>query len=97
MKAFISQPMKGKTTEQIKAERSAVVADLEKRGHTVLDSVFDKVPSDCNEAAWCLGRSIQLMSNADFAVFMPGWIDARGCRIEHEVCKQYGIPKEYVQ
>ena len=34
MKVMISQPMKGKTTEQVRAEREAVVKSLEAKGHT---------------------------------------------------------------
>ena len=30
------------------------------------------------------------MSEADAVVFMPGWENARGCRIEHEIALEYG-------
>lgn len=95
MKAFISQPMKGKTDEQIRKERAAVIAELEQRKHTVIESVFDPAPDNVQLSVWCLGRSIQLMAEADFVVFMKDWLAARGCRIEHEICKQYGIAREY--
>jgi len=39
MKVMISQPMKGKTTEQVRAEREAVVKSLEAKGHTVNDNM----------------------------------------------------------
>ncbi len=39
-----------------------------------------------------LGIAIQVLSACDEAIFTRGWKDARGCRIEHEVCVQYGIP-----
>ena len=42
-----------------------------------------------------LGKSISLMSEADLVVFAPGWENARGCRIEHEVAKEYGIQVSY--
>jgi hypothetical protein len=31
------------------------------------------------------------MAKADRVYFMPGWRAARGCRIEHLCCLQYGI------
>ena len=39
-----------------------------------------------------LGRSIEVLAKADLAVFMNGWEKARGCRIEHQTAKDYGIP-----
>ena len=30
-------------------------------------------------------------AEADAAVFAKGWEEARGCRIEHEICLAYGI------
>ena len=44
MKVFISQPMRGKTDEQIRKERNKVIANLEyvyRDGVEILDSVFD--------------------------------------------------------
>ena len=38
-----------------------------------------------------LGRSIQLLSEADIAYFAPGWSKARGCRIEYMCASDYGI------
>ena len=40
MKIMISQPMNGKTTEQIRKERVELVKELESQGHEVLDTVF---------------------------------------------------------
>ena len=38
-----------------------------------------------------LGKSIELLAHADLAVFAPGWLSARGCKIEYECAVQYGI------
>lgn len=91
MKVMISQPMRGKTNEQIKKEREELVKKIEEQGHKVIDTILtDKPPIDCDEATYFLGRSIELMSKADAVVFMKGWQEARGCRIEYEVAKNYG-------
>lgn len=91
MLIFISQPMKGKTNEQIKQEREELIQELEKQGHEVIDSVIsDKVPENCDEAMYFLGKSIELMSKADGVVFMEGWEAARGCRVEYDVASNYG-------
>lgn len=37
-----------------------------------------------------LAKSIELLDKADAVVFMPGWQQARGCRIEETCAKEYG-------
>lgn len=90
MKFMISQPMKGKTNEQIKEERKELVQALESEGHEVLDTVFDEAPADEDIAIYMLSQSIRFIGKVDAVYFMRGWEKARGCRIEHEVAVQYG-------
>lgn len=90
MKIMISQPMRGKTNEQIRKEREELVKVLEGQGHEVLDTVFEEAPKDTDIAVYMLGKSIEFLSKADAVIFMKGWADARGCRIEYEVAKEYG-------
>ena len=40
---------------------------------------------------YCLAHSIQCLADADIVYFAEGWENARGCKIEHEIAKQYGI------
>lgn len=87
MKVMISQPMKGRKTEEIKAERESLVKELEEKGFEVVDTVFEKGPDN---PLYFLSKSIEAMSNVDAVVFMPGWQGARGCRIEHQVAAEYG-------
>ena len=92
MKVMISQPMKGKTTEQIRKERESVIAILESKGYTIVDSVLTDIPPEtANEALWCLGKSLEIMSTVDAVYFMEGWESARGCIIEHMSAEKYGI------
>ena len=92
MKVMISQPMKGKTTEQVRAEREAVVKSLEAKGHTVVDTVFtDTPPETDNVSLWYLGKSIEAMSSVDAVYFMAGWRQTRGCLIEHMAAEKYGL------
>lgn len=89
-KIMISQPMKGKTNEQIKEERKVLVSELENEGYEVLDTVFDTAPKNVDEAVWYLSKSIEYLAQADVVFFMKGWQYARGCKIEHEVAVEYG-------
>lgn len=93
MKIFISQPMNGKEAEEIQRERDIAIFKLKaKYGKDVeiIDSFVKDFPKDAN-AAWFLGRSIELLSSADGALFLGNWYEARGCRIERNVCHEYGI------
>lgn len=92
-KLFISQPMRGKTDEEILAVRSdAIQAAKDYIGEDVevIDSFFQNAPADARPL-WFLGKSIELLSTADIAYFARGWNDARGCRIEHQCAEEYGI------
>ncbi len=40
MKVMISQPMRGKTNEQIKEERTKLVKELEEKGLEVIDTII---------------------------------------------------------
>ena len=93
MKIFISQPMKGRDTKEIWKERAeAILALKEKYGEEVeiIDSFVKDFPKDAN-AAWFLGKSIELLSSADGALFLGNWYEAIGCRIERQICHEYGI------
>lgn len=93
MNVFISQPMNGKKTEEIEYKREQFVKDLKKylgEDINILDTIFhfaEDVPS-----LVYLGRSLEVLAKADLAVFMDGWENARGCKIEHQAAKDYDIP-----
>lgn len=90
MKIMISQPMKGKTNEQIRAERAELAEKLKEQGHEVVDTVFDDFPNGQATPLHYLAKSIEFLANVDGVVFMKGWQNARGCRIEHQIATEYG-------
>lgn len=93
-KVFVSQPMKGKTDEEILEERNEAVAAAKKKLKDeveLIDSFFCGAPADA-KPAWYLGEAIKMLSTADIVFFAKGWEDARGCKIEHRVALEYGIP-----
>ena len=90
MKIMISQPMRGKTTEQIRKERENLVKELELKGHEVVDTIFaEECPKNCDTAIFYLAKSIEILGKVDAVVFMQGWENTRGCRIEHDVATKY--------
>ena len=93
-KLFISQPMKGKTDEEILEERQTAIKSAEKmvgEPVEVIDSFFQNAPADA-KPLWFLGKSLELLAGADIAYFVKGWQDARGCKIENTCAIEYGIP-----
>lgn len=94
-KLFISQPMKGKSDEEILAVREQAIKEARKLMREpieVIDSFFQSAPANA-KPLWFLGKSLELLADADVAYFAEGWQDARGCRIEHECAKEYGIDR----
>ena len=76
-KLFISQPMKGKTDEEILKEREKAIASakrnfVEDEEIEVIDSFFQSAPADARPL-WFLGKSLELLSTADIAYFAKGW------------------------
>ena len=95
-KLFISQPMRGLKDEEILKAREEIRKKAEKEiGEPVklIDSFIKDYPGEINKhvPVFYLGKSIQLLSQADIAYFGGDWRNARGCLIEHEVATQYGI------
>ena len=89
MKIMISQPMRGKTEKEIKDEREELVKKLQEEGHEVLETVFEDFDCYASPIAY-LARSIEFLDKADAVVFMKGWQNDRGCRIEYQIAKDYG-------
>lgn len=93
MKVFISQPMRDKTDEEIKTEREKAVSIIKEKYNQdveIIDSFFENAPHNA-KPLWFLGKSLELLADADVAYFCKDWELYRGCRIEHICAKEYGI------
>lgn len=100
MKAMLSQPMAGKSEEEIVATRERAIAALEAQGYEIVNTLFtDEWYSQESmkergvvQIPLCfLAKSLENMSLCHAAYFCKGWEKARGCRIEHEAAKEYGL------
>ena len=93
-KLFISQPMKGRSDEEIINDRRACIKyakEMLGEDVEVIDSFFRCAPAD-GQSLWYLGDSLKLLAQADIAYFDAGWVGARGCKIEHSCAVEYGVP-----
>lgn len=92
-KLFISQPMRGKSNEEILAVREKAIESAERNlGEKVevIDSFFKDAPADASPL-WYLAKSLELLATADVAYFAKDWEQYRGCRIENTCAIEYGI------
>lgn len=100
-KAMISQPMRGKTDEEISEVRGRIAARLQAAGYEVVDTVFHFINEQMdedgvkNQAIYYIANSILAMSRCDCVYFAKGWENARGCRIEHFIAAAYGMEIMY--
>ena len=93
VRLFISQPMRGKTDEEILAVREKAIKSAQSHFDEpveVIDSFFQNAPVDA-KPLWYLGKSLELLSTADVAYFAKDWEQYRGCRIENTCAIEYGI------
>ena len=99
-KAMLSQPMAGKSEEEIIATRDKAIKKKKKKGFEIVNTLFtDEWYSKENMAErgviqipLCfLAKSLENMSLCHAVYFCKGWENARGCKIEHEAAKAYGL------
>ena len=99
-RAMLSQPMAGKTDDEIKETREKAIKTLENKGYEIVNTLFTDEWYSKEKMAergvvqipLCfLAKSLENMSICHAAYFCKGWENARGCRIEHEAAKAYGL------
>lgn len=103
-KAMLSQPMAGKTNEEIIATRERAIKSLNKLGYEVVNTLFtDEWYSQKKmeergvvQIPLCfLAKSLESMSLCHVAYFCKGWEKTRGCRIERDAAVAYGLKVIY--
>lgn len=103
-KIMISQPMAGKTEEEIIETRNRFLEFAEDNNYEVVNTLFTdewyskeamKSRDVRNVPLQFLAKSIENMGLCDIVYFAKGWEEARGCKIEHEVVRVYEVDKCY--
>lgn len=99
-RAMLSQPMAGKTDEEIRKTREKAIAALKEKGYEIVNTFFtdewyskeQMEERGVVQIPLCfLAKSLENMSLCHVAYFCKGWENARGCRIEHEAAVAYGL------
>ena len=100
MKAMLSQPMAGKSEEEIIATREKAVSALKEKGFEIVNTLFtdDWYKKESMESRGVvkiplcfLAKSLENMSLCHAVYFCAGWEKARGCKIEHDAAVAYGL------
>lgn len=100
MKAMLSQPMAGKTDEEIVATRERAIQVLKEKEYEIVNTLFTdewysndsmKARGVVNIPLCFLAKSLENMSLCHAAYFCKGWEQARGCRMEHDAAEAYGL------
>ena len=103
-KSMLSQPMAGKTNEEIVATRERAIATLTENGYEIINTLFadEWYGKDAMESRgvvqiplYFLAKSLESMSMCNAVYFCKGWENARGCRIEHDAAREYGLELVY--
>jgi hypothetical protein len=99
-KAMISQPMKGKSEKEIVETRERALEFLENQGYEFVNTLFTDEwyhPSNMEKRGVVniplafLAKSLENMANCHVAYFCKGWDTTRGCQVEHDAAKAYGL------
>lgn len=90
--AMISQPMNGKSDEEIQEVRDRAISVLCDKGYVVVNTLFSLEKRGFKQIPVAfLGKSVMAMAQCDAVYFCRGWENARGCVIEHDIAQTYGL------
>ena len=95
-KLFVSVPMNGRSRDEIKAsiaKMKAIAEIYEGEELELIDSLLTIPDGVKNTPVWCLGKSLEKLSEADVFIGIAEGYDWNGCHIEDEVASIYGIKR----
>ena len=100
-KLFISCPMKDRTEENIRKsmEKMHKIAEIifDQELEVIPTYINDNPPENNHEAIWYLGKSIELLAQADFYIGVEYSYFFKGCDIENDVARMYEIKRTMVK
>jgi hypothetical protein len=95
-KLFVSCPMNGRTEENIRnsMEHMHRIAEafFDQKLEIIPTYIEDAPPENINSKIWYLGKSIELMANADYFIGVRYSDAFFGGVFESEIARKYGIP-----
>lgn len=100
MKVFISQRMSNIPEEQVLETREVLKKKFmenqeegyEKEIEFISTYEVENLPDSKNVGVYLLGRALQVLAECDLCIAEHDIGNSKGCIIEREVCRVYGIP-----
>lgn len=84
--------MKGKAREEIVKDCEPVIQAFQDLGWVFVKTVHNALPADkANLHLWRFAAGLVDMADCDYVIFLKGWRDALGCRLEHDICEAFGV------
>ena len=94
-KVFISMPMRGRNSNAIKDSidtlKMTYITDTDNSCEFINTIVTDEPPQTVDQRIWYLGKSIQILSQADTLMVPQQRDQYPGCQVEYTVAKYYGL------
>ena len=89
MRIYIALPISGWDIETVEAICNHAEAVIEEKGHTAVSPIAlpHRDPEDYNAV---IGTDITALLCCDAVLFLDGWEDSRGCRLEYAAAVVYG-------
>jgi len=102
--AMVSQPMTGKSEEEVKRVRKDAIKKLCELGYEVVATTYVneeehkkylKSKTIIQHPIFYLSKTLEQMSFCNAVYFCKGWSNSKGCMIEHYVASIYGLTMIY--
>lgn len=88
MKVYISLPITGHDIEEVEANCIYASGVIQAKGHTPV-SPLDVSPDPDATYAEHMGRDISALLECDAVLFLEGYENSKGCRLEHAAAEIY--------
>ena len=88
MKVYISLPITGHPIDEVRKKADQAKQQLSDMGHEPV-SPLDVSPDPDAPYAEHIGRDIAALLVCDAALFLDGWRQSKGCRLEHAAAEIY--------
>ena len=95
---MLSYPMKGKSREEVEKIRDEMIDVIfDKLGDTyiIMDTIIKDI--DSKTELECFAESVYHLSQSETLLMGEGWEESRGCKLEHDIAKAYGLKIIYFE
>ncbi len=93
---YVSVPLEGLSREDINEIQHNALAAAGEYLNEEVELIENYLDNDLTPLE-CLAENLKLMAKADYAVFINGFENDKGCRIERTCAEAYGLTTLYAE